>query len=544
MSALDGAVKRAAVEGLVSVELPALLARAKALVREKASVSRVDGEIVGTGRSDYTKANTIYRCRNSSDSFQLIDVPGIEGDEKAYAPLIREALAKAHVVFYVNGTNKKPETDTAEKIGRYLRHDAVVHPVMNVRGKGDTYEFPEDRCSLADTHKDIATNTHLTAGVLSERVGDVVRESVAVQGMVALAALSWSAEGTTIIPERPDLVRTQLALVELFEDRQAMRAFSQIDALADVLVGYAEGGYRTEIEAANRRRLMRRLKETLSDLDACLEWHSSAVELIRGRADKSVLQVRSLAASFRRGLESNLTSELNSIFLGLAGRVEAVIEEFFSSTDTTRSKVDEEVAKHMEQLRAAMEEAVREQLEDFRGDLAEVLKRMEEDIEAQLKAAAGIPSGIEDVSLPRLDLDAVGFQLRDAGGFAARILAYSTAGAAAAAPFGGITALPGALIGAAVGFVMTGLEYLLLGRTKKIRKAQAQALESLDAVKAAAKRSLEEASKGVSRSVEGIIDRVAATIEQQVVILEGAGSVIVRQREHVLAMYQSGEGDA
>lgn len=528
----------------MSGELPALLARAKALVQERASVSRVDGGIVGTGRSDYTTVNTIYRCRNGSDSFQLIDVPGIEGDEKDYASLIREALAKAHVVFYVNGTNKKPETDTAEKIGRYLRHDAVVHPVMNVRGKGDTYEYPEDRRSLADTHKDIATNSSLTAGVLGERVGDVVRDPVAVQGMVALAALSWSAEGTTIIPERPDLARTQRGLIELFEDRQAMRAFSQIDTLANVLVGYAEGGYRTEIEAANRRRLLRRLKETLSDLDACLAWHSSGVAMIRERAEKSVLEVRSLATSFRRSLESDLQSELNSIFLRLAGSVEAVIEEFFSSTDTTRRKVDEQVAGHMEQLRAAVEEGTRQHLEDFREDLAEILKRMEEDIEARLKAAAGIPLGVGDVSLPGLDLDAVSFQLSDAGGFAARIVGYGAAGAAAGAPFAGVGSVPGAVIGVAVGVVLTGVEYLLLGRKKKIRKAQAQALASLDAVKSAAKRAVQEATKGVSGSVEGIVDQVVATIEQQVVILEGAGSVIARQREHVLGMYQSGEGEA
>lgn len=62
----------------------------------------------------------------------MIDVPGIEGDEGKYAHMVRQAVAKAHLVFYVNGTSKKPEGNGG-KIRAYLRRGTQVCPLVNVR---------------------------------------------------------------------------------------------------------------------------------------------------------------------------------------------------------------------------------------------------------------------------------------------------------------------------------------------------------------------------------------------------------------------------
>ncbi|MGK7460505.1 DUF1269 domain-containing protein, partial [Salmonella enterica] len=69
----------------------------------------------------------------------LIDVPGIEGNESHYVHLVKEAIAKALLVVYVNGTNKKPETTTAWKIKSYLEYGTQVYPLITARGYADAY---------------------------------------------------------------------------------------------------------------------------------------------------------------------------------------------------------------------------------------------------------------------------------------------------------------------------------------------------------------------------------------------------------------------
>ena len=41
----------------------------------------VDGQIIGTGRPDYTQSSTKYNLFVGDKNFLLIDIPGIEGDE-------------------------------------------------------------------------------------------------------------------------------------------------------------------------------------------------------------------------------------------------------------------------------------------------------------------------------------------------------------------------------------------------------------------------------------------------------------------------------
>ena len=54
----------------------------------------VDGQIIGTGRPDYTQSSTEYNLFVGDKNFLLIDIPGIEGDEGKYREAIKNSLAK------------------------------------------------------------------------------------------------------------------------------------------------------------------------------------------------------------------------------------------------------------------------------------------------------------------------------------------------------------------------------------------------------------------------------------------------------------------
>ncbi|GAA9135269.1 hypothetical protein Taitung71_09020 [Helicobacter pylori] len=58
-----------------------------------------DGAIIGDGRSDFTLETKSYTLKHNNQSFVLLDVPGIEGDEKKVKQQISDATKKPMLFF-------------------------------------------------------------------------------------------------------------------------------------------------------------------------------------------------------------------------------------------------------------------------------------------------------------------------------------------------------------------------------------------------------------------------------------------------------------
>ncbi|GAA8564185.1 hypothetical protein HpBT288_04750 [Helicobacter pylori] len=96
-----------------------------------------DGAIIGDGRSDFTKETKSYTLKHNNQSFVLLDVPGIEGDEKKVKQQISNATRKAHAIFYVTKTPTPPQKGeegkegTIEKIQKQLDSQTEVYTLFN-----------------------------------------------------------------------------------------------------------------------------------------------------------------------------------------------------------------------------------------------------------------------------------------------------------------------------------------------------------------------------------------------------------------------------
>ena len=81
-----------------------------------------DGKIIGDGRSDFTTQNMQYYFDYNNKKFALIDVPGIEGSEnKELKQEIKNAIDKAHAVFYVTDKPRVPQSGVGENQSRTLQ---------------------------------------------------------------------------------------------------------------------------------------------------------------------------------------------------------------------------------------------------------------------------------------------------------------------------------------------------------------------------------------------------------------------------------------
>ncbi|GAA8530108.1 hypothetical protein oki1106_04820 [Helicobacter pylori] len=96
-----------------------------------------DGAFIGDGRSDFTLKTRSYSFQYNHQNFTLLDVPGIEGNEKKVIDQISNATQKAHAIFYVTKTPNPPQKGeegkrgTIEKIQRQLGSQTEVWAIFN-----------------------------------------------------------------------------------------------------------------------------------------------------------------------------------------------------------------------------------------------------------------------------------------------------------------------------------------------------------------------------------------------------------------------------
>lgn len=96
-----------------------------------------DGAIIGDGRSDFTTETKSYTLKHNNKTFTLLDVPGIEGDEKEVIQQISNATQKAHTIFYVTKKPTPPQKEeerkegTIEKIQKQLGSQTEVWTIFN-----------------------------------------------------------------------------------------------------------------------------------------------------------------------------------------------------------------------------------------------------------------------------------------------------------------------------------------------------------------------------------------------------------------------------
>ncbi|MCQ2725963.1 50S ribosome-binding GTPase [Helicobacter pylori] len=123
-----------------------------------------DGAIIGDGRSDFTTKTKSYTLKHNNKTFTLLDVPGIEGNEKKVIQQISNATQKAHAIFYVTKTPNPPQKGeekkegTIEKIQKQLDSQTEVwtifnKPINNPRAFKDGLIDGSEKESLRDLNK-------------------------------------------------------------------------------------------------------------------------------------------------------------------------------------------------------------------------------------------------------------------------------------------------------------------------------------------------------------------------------------------------------
>ncbi|MFC4276121.1 hypothetical protein [Achromobacter aloeverae] len=470
-----------AADKLISAHLPALLTATTKLARARRDVSRVDGQIIGTGVADFTKGNTSYMLNYQGKTFQLLDVPGIEGDESKYEGMVREAVAKAHLVVYVNGTNKKPEKATAEKIRSYLRWGTQVLPIVNVRGNADAYEFEEDRDAL-EKHGGARNALRQTVGVLEAVLPeDTLLPGKCVQGLLAFSSLAidGASKATTIHPSRDkDLVIQQRNYRKFFATPEEMFNFSQIGEIRRVLAAKLPNFQEAIIES-NKVKVSQLLTENLAELNAKHAEYQAFLEKVDKSVDASKALFTQALKTFERSLEDDWCNTWTSFFNTLSEKAADIVADDFGDNDVIEAKIK----RTFKAMQPGVGEELQQQLtglsEDLQSRTHEAMRRFVVDVQRlQFEQSLRSESANSKVSfsVDQLDMD---LSLKEWGSIAFNIGSYATTGGMIGSAFPVLGTAIGAAIGAVVGLLVSTWG-IFTSKDKRIRKAQQKVISSID----------------------------------------------------------------
>ncbi|OAI26191.1 hypothetical protein [Methylomonas koyamae] len=497
---------------LVNRQLPALVQKITLFESLKLNVHRIDGLIIGTGKADFTQGNTVYSLNYKDKTFQLIDVPGIEGDESKYEEMVRKAVAKAHLVFYVNGTNKKPEQGTAKKIRGYLRHGTQVCPLVNIRGNADFYEFEEDRVSLQN-HRSSASALEQTVGVLHDVLGkDVLLPGHCVQGLLGFSSLAFhlGTGKTTIHPSRDnDLVFQQRNYLKYFSSPQEMYEFSEIKQVARILHNKLDTFHEDIIES-NKTKISELLSGNIAELEQTLIDYQEFIKLIKPEFDACRESIKQARLSFQRLVESGRKNLWNNFFTSLCEESDDIVAKHFGDSDRISSAIERAYKSKQKELCSQLEDNFNKNLNTMLESIETAMKRLIEDVQRLEFQQRFVTEGFSKGEFFRSTKVDMGFGMKDFGKMALGIGSYIVTGAGIGSTIPVIGTLIGAAVGAVVGILMTLLS-VFSSREKRIRKAQAKVQESIDDVRRKVMNELKNDVQSVIEPVRKIVESKAMT---------------------------------
>ena len=238
-----------------------------------------DGIIVGDGQGDFTKDYNHYDLEICGRPFTLIDVPGIEGNEKEYTDGIKEALKYAHIVFYVQEGGKKPDEAVAKNIKTYLSEWVDVYVLQNVRGGVSSYDMEEDRINLYEgtQGQEVIKVREQIRKVFKGLLGRNFKDVVTLQGLLALCSKA------SFSPKRSnDLGKTQKKLLNYFSSGDTMFEFSQYKSIIS-LIEEKSANFTDEIAKSTMMKIASLAIRTKSSIDEVLKLNSTELEALESK---------------------------------------------------------------------------------------------------------------------------------------------------------------------------------------------------------------------------------------------------------------------
>ena len=342
------------------------------LIKETESLKEfADGQIIGDGRSDFTRDNTSFDFNYNNHEFALIDVPGIEGDESVVRTAIEEAVKKAHAIFYVTRTARPPQTHegekrdkkgTLEKMKEHLGAQTEVwtiynHAVNNPRSLKQPLIGQGEKDGLR---------------ALDEKLKQELAEKYC-QSLIVSARPAYLGLTECVIPGSKE-ANEQRKFLERFGTRDKILELSGLSNFVEKLSSEIIVDYRNKIKRSNLNKACQTLDSSICDLKALSQKFKEDRKKVRDEVLNSQTRIKVLMEQFTGILDSLrgkiLQAFQNEIRASLYNEIDKDI-----SNDAFKRNLKNEMELQAQKLENKLRNSIELETNKFGEELLNIVKR-------------------------------------------------------------------------------------------------------------------------------------------------------------------------
>lgn len=342
------------------------------LIKETESLKEfADGQIIGDGRSDFTRDNTSFDFNYNNHEFALIDVPGIEGDESVVRTAIEEAVKKAHAIFYVTRTARPPQTHegekgdkkgTLEKMKEHLGAQTEVwtiynHAVNNPRSLKQPLIGQGEKDGLQ---------------ALDEKLKQELAEKYC-QSLIVSARPAYLGLTECVIPGSKE-ANEQRKFLERFGTRDKILELSGLPNFVEKLSSEIIVDYRNKIKHSNLNKACQTLDSSICDLKALSQKFKEDRKKVRDEVLNSQTRIMVLMEQFTGILDSLrgkiLQAFQNEIRASLYNEIDKDI-----SNDAFKRNLKNEMELQAQKLENKLRNSIELETNKFGEELLNIVKR-------------------------------------------------------------------------------------------------------------------------------------------------------------------------
>ena len=336
--------------------------------RSKELLENEDGQIMGDGRSDYTRTVTEYRFYVENQEIVIMDLPGIEGREELVIHEINHAIEKAHVVFYISAKATPPQNGdekiegTIEKIKKHLSQQTEVYFTYNKRVKNPRQlKEPLINEGEQESLKEVDE-------ILSKILPDQYKGNQVISTYPALMAIGnfWSKDSS----------KAQKKFLEYFIDTNKIVKTSHMEEFSAWLTSELIKYSKSKIIKANYRKVY-------VIVDAAKENVSLLLSKFKGFEIKLGKNAKNTVDSLEQEtalLRINLDNMCNHLIIKFKNNLRKIMySEIDGKIDkgTFESKFETETKKAVEITGKVLEKSAENILQNFESDVIELVKKSE-----------------------------------------------------------------------------------------------------------------------------------------------------------------------
>ena len=333
-----------------------------------------DGKIIGDGSSDYTRDVTEYEIEYNGQKFCLLDLPGIEGNEKLVLSNINRAVKKSHAVFYISASPNPPQSGnkensgTIEKIKDHLGDQTEVYFIYNKKIKNpkmlkyDLIDYDEED-SLEETDK-----------VLSSILESQYSGNISLSAYPAFLAIGNCCN------------RDRTSKIKFLENLNAenILSISQVEKFKNWLTESFVTNTKDKIKRANYKKVYSVIDETTIKIQEQNRILNIVKEALIRNSDNTASNLDSVLIGMKRKFRTELDHSLDEFEQNLRASVYGEIDRCIDNTEFKQifeSKYEEYSEKLSSNLQTRFETLNEEFVSEVKNTLEKHNKTREELIE-------------------------------------------------------------------------------------------------------------------------------------------------------------------